>query len=52
MESKSDQLKFENIKKRLAHAYVPIQQYTRSYSLEEALQKGTLYPELWMPYER
>lgn len=35
---------------RLAHAYVPYQYYSSSYSPEEALSKGTLYPELYMPY--
>ena len=37
---------------RLAHAYVPFQRYSDKYSLEEALSKGTLFPELWMPYKR
>ena len=37
--------------RRLAHAYIPFQQYTDSYNPEEALEKGTLYPELWMPYK-
>lgn len=35
---------------KLAHAYVPFQIYTRSYSPEEALKKGTMFPELYMPY--
>ncbi len=35
---------------RLAHAYVPYQYYSNSYPPEEALRKGTLYPELYMPY--
>ena len=38
------------IRRRLAHAYVPFQQYTDHFTPEEALQKGTLFPELWMPY--
>lgn len=35
---------------RLAHAYVPYQRYTESYPPEEALRRGTLFPDLWMPY--
>lgn len=35
---------------RLAHAYVPFQSFTNSYSPEEALRRGTLFPELYMPY--
>ena len=38
------------LRRRLAHAYVPFQQYTENYTPKEALEKGTLYPELWMPY--
>ncbi len=34
---------------RLAHAYVPWQYYTVVYSPAEALQKGTLFPELYQP---
>ena len=36
---------------KLAHAYVPFQRFTKNYCPEEALKKGTLYPELWMPYQ-
>lgn len=35
---------------RLAHAYVPFQTFTNSYPPEEALRRGTLFPELYMPY--
>ncbi len=35
---------------QLARAYVPFQRFTKNYSPQEALKKGTLYPELWMPY--
>ncbi|WP_198543719.1 spore coat associated protein CotJA [Petroclostridium xylanilyticum] len=35
----------------LARAYVPYQVYHASYDLKEALDKGTLYPELDQPYE-
>jgi len=37
-----------------AHAYVPYQTYTMTYPLAEALEKGTLFPELvnvYNPYE-
>lgn len=35
---------------RLAHAYVPFQRYSENYPPAEALRRGTLYPELYMPY--
>ncbi|MEJ6952562.1 spore coat associated protein CotJA [Natronospora cellulosivora (SeqCode)] len=35
---------------KLAHAYVPFQYYSQSYPPREALDKGTLFPELYMPY--
>ncbi|WP_084295243.1 spore coat associated protein CotJA [Caldanaerobius polysaccharolyticus] len=35
---------------KLAHAYVPFQTYTKSYSPEQALKRGTMFPELDMPY--
>jgi len=34
----------------LAHAYVPWQCYDKAYCPEEALMKGTLFPELWGVY--
>lgn len=34
----------------LAHAYVPMQHYEQAFSPQEALQKGTLFPELFGPY--
>lgn len=36
----------------LARAYVPVQVYDVKYSLAEALEKGTLFPELWQPFRR
>lgn len=53
MEEKTDttSLQFMN-HLRLARAYIPWQRYTRKYPLAEALRKGTLYPELWFPYQR
>lgn len=35
---------------KLAHAYVPYQQYTAAFNPMEALKKGTLFPELYSPY--
>lgn len=34
----------------LAHSYVPQQIYHRVFSPEEALMKGTIFPELWGVY--
>lgn len=36
----------------LARAYVPIQVFGPTYTPAEALEKGTLFPELWRPYGR
>lgn len=35
---------------KLAHAYVPFQRYTTNYPPQEALMKGTYFPDLYMPY--
>jgi hypothetical protein len=35
---------------KLARAYVPFQIMNQIYSPNEALQKGTLFPELYQPY--
>ncbi|HHV95460.1 MAG TPA: spore coat associated protein CotJA [Clostridiaceae bacterium] len=35
---------------RLARAYVPFQRLCSLYSPEEALNKGTAFPELYSPY--
>ncbi|MFW5991948.1 MAG: spore coat associated protein CotJA [Halanaerobiaceae bacterium] len=37
---------------RLAHAYVPFQRYENHYQPAEALNRGTLFPELYMPYRQ
>lgn len=34
----------------LAHAYVLPQRYVRAFRPEEALMRGTLFPELWCVY--
>lgn len=36
---------------RLAHAYVPWQCYENAYNPQEALRKGTLFPELFGVYK-
>jgi hypothetical protein len=41
-----------NRKMKLAHAYVPFQHYSNKYPLDEVLNKGTLFPDLWMPYRQ
>ncbi|MFW5999303.1 MAG: spore coat associated protein CotJA [Halanaerobiaceae bacterium] len=46
----SSYLQPEKRNMRLAHAYVPFQQYTDNYNPAEALNRGTLFPELYMPY--
>lgn len=35
---------------QLAKAYVPFQVLNQIYSQSEALQRGTLFPELYKPY--
>lgn len=34
---------------RLGYAYVPIQAFDKTYSLEESLDNGTMFPELNIP---
>lgn len=34
----------------MAHSYVPWQVYTQAFCPQEALAKGTLFPELWGVY--
>lgn len=36
---------------QLARAYVPFQTMNNVYNSKEALKKGTLFPELYMPYK-
>lgn len=40
-----------NEKIKLARAYVPIQYMHKVYNPREALKHGTLFPELYQPYE-
>lgn len=35
---------------QLAHSYVPWQVYDKAFSPQEALMKGTLFPELYGTY--
>ncbi|MDP2892517.1 MAG: spore coat associated protein CotJA [Bacillota bacterium] len=41
----------DNMKPELATAYVPYQEYTQIYPPMEAFKKGTVFPELYKPYE-
>lgn len=40
----------EQSEMEFARAYIRNQQYTKRYSPMEGLQKGTIFPELYMPY--
>ena len=35
---------------KLARAYIPYQQYSKSYTPEMALERGTMFPELYDSY--
>ena len=35
----------------LAMSYVPFQKWTKTYALDKALQRGTLFPELDLPFK-
>lgn len=41
---------FMPVKVELANAYVPFQQNANGFPQEEALHKGTMFPELYRPY--
>jgi len=47
---KMDCMQGMNMETMLAHAYVPMQYYEKAFCPQEALQKGTLFPELYGPY--
>ena len=36
----------------LAQAYIPMQTWGEVYTPEEGTQKGTIFPDLYRPYER
>ncbi|MGI6129546.1 MAG: spore coat associated protein CotJA [bacterium] len=40
-----------NPQMRLARAYVPIQIFTTRLEPMEGLRRGTIFPELYMPYK-
>jgi hypothetical protein len=43
---------FQNdVNMRLAQAYVVVQKYISIYPPEEALKRGTVFPELDLPYK-
>lgn len=37
---------------KLARAYVPFQVFTTRFDPMEGLRRGTIFPELFMPYRR
>lgn len=37
---------------RLAQAYIPFQIYEEHFEPQEALKKGTFFPELYRPYRQ
>lgn len=41
----------ETRKARLGRAYVPFQVWGATFPWEEALHRGTIFPELFFPYE-
>ena len=38
------------MEKRLAQVYIPMQIYGETFDLRTALNRGTLFPELYRPY--
>jgi len=50
-DKKYEEKEYKNPEYRLAKAYVPYQKMCKVYDLKEALCKGTLFLELYMPYE-
>lgn len=47
---RSNQVQPKMVTMQLARAYVPDQPYTGMLPLDEALRKGTLFPNLIIPY--
>lgn len=37
---------------KMAHAYVPYQFWGNTFQPADALQKGTIFPDLYQPYEK
>lgn len=53
-DSMENDMDFDNIplgKLPLAMSYVPFQKWQTTYSLEKALKRGTLFPELDLPFK-
>lgn len=48
--SPSSTVTVNNMTLMLAHAFVPWQYYDKAFTPQEALMKGTLFPELWGVY--
>lgn len=46
-----DYFKPQDPKYKLAHAYVPFQRLGEIYDCKKALCRGTIFPQLDMPYE-
>lgn len=42
---------FMPVKPVLARAYVPYQSQYKTYNITEGFHKGTLFPDLYSPYE-
>lgn len=40
---------YDNLFVRVGYAYVPIQKFGETYSPEEGLENGTIFPELNLP---
>ncbi len=45
------QIPFMPLQPKLANAYVPFQYMTNVYAPAEGLKKGTIFPELYQPYD-
>lgn len=37
---------------RLAEVYIPIQEYKKIFDPQEALKRGTIFPDLYRPYRK
>lgn len=37
---------------RLAEVYIPMQEYRETFDPQEALRRGTIFPELYRPYRK
>jgi hypothetical protein len=46
-----DQVEKQSFSYQLARAYVPWQHFTNRWDPMEALTRGTIFPELYQPYQ-